>query len=303
MLKKERRAGHAGSARANETGNCHRRAGRAGNGRRPAYIGMVIFGFMVLVALLAPVLAPYDPYASVDQVYLPPSPQHLLGTNDIGQDILSEIIYGTRTSLAIGLLSAAISLSIGTVLGLLAGWYGGAVDRLVTKLTAFFLTIPFIPSVIILSAFTKPGLWTTSFVLGIMSWAQTARVVRTQTMEIRNRDDIRTIKAMGASGGYILRRHVVRELLPWLMYQGAGRVKSGILSESSLSFLGLGSTTQKSWGTIIYYAQAKNALLTDAWLWWIIPPGVCIILVSCALMLMTYGAEETSDRRLAARSE
>ena len=263
-----------------------------------AKIGGVLLALMVVVAVLAPVLAPYDPYASVSAPYLAPSAEHLLGTNDIGQDIFSEILYGARTSLAVGFLSAAISVTIGTLFGMFAGWYGGWVDRLTEKVVAFFLTIPYIPTVIILSAFTRPGPWATAVVLGVMSWAGTARVVRTQTLVIKKKEYIQTILAMGAGNGYILQHHILPELLPWLLYQAAGRVKSGILSESSLSFLGLGSTTQKSWGTIIYYAQAKNALLTDAWLWWIIPPGLCIIVVACALMMISYGFEEKMDRRL-----
>lgn len=264
-------------------------------------IGLAILIIMILVAVFAPLLAPYDPHVSVAKPYVKPCVEHLLGTNDIGQDILSEVIYGTRTSLAIGFLSPAISLTLGAVLGMAAGWYGGVVDRIVEKLIAFFLTIPYIPSIIILSALTKPGLLTTSVVLGVMSWSGTARVVRTQTIAIKNRDYIQTIRSMGASNSYILCRHVIKELLPWLMYRMASRVKAGILSESSLSFLGLGSTTQKSWGTIIYYAQAKNSLLTGAWRWWILPPGLCIILISCALVMISYGAEGGTDRRLERR--
>lgn len=261
-------------------------------------IGFVILAVFILIAVFAPVISPYDPYSSIAKPYLQPSREHILGTNDIGQDILSEIIYGTRTSIAIGFLSAAISLVLGTVLGLLAGWYGGILDRLVEKLIALFLTIPYIPSIIILSALTRPGPFTTSIVLGIMSWSGTARVVRSQTISIKSRDYIQTICAMGASDGYILRKHIMKELLPWLMYRMAARVKVGILSESSLSFLGLGSTTRKSWGTIIYYAQAKNSLLTGAWKWWILPPGFCIVILSCALVMISYGAEGSTDRRL-----
>lgn len=264
-------------------------------------IGAVILLLLILVALLAPVLAPYDPHSSNAKPYIKPCAEHLLGTNDIGQDILSEIIYGTRTSLAIGFLSAAISMFLGTLCGMLAGWFGGFTDRIIEKLIAFFMTVPYIPSIIILSAMTKSGPYTTSIILGVMSWSGTARVVRSQTIAIKNRDYIQTIKSMGASDGYILMRHVINELLPWLMYRMAARVKAGILSESSLSFLGLGSVTQKSWGTIIYYAQAKNSLLTGAWRWWILPPGLCIILVSCALVMISYGAEGSADRRLERR--
>lgn len=266
--------------------------------KKIAGIGFGMLILITVIAVLAPWLAPYNPYTDMTATYLKPSAEHLLGTNDIGQDIFSELLYGARTSLAIGFLSAAISIVIGSIVGMLSGWYGGIVDRFLMKVTAFFMTIPFLPTVIILSAFTKPGPVTTSVILGVMSWSGTARIVRSQILSIKNKEYIQTIRGMGASDGYILSRHVLKELLPFLMYRASARVRAGILSESSLSFLGLGSPVVKSWGTIIYYAQAKNALLTDAWVWWILPPGLCIILISCALTMITYGAEEKIDRRL-----
>ncbi len=266
--------------------------------KRIAEAGWIILAVMLLLAVFAPLLSPYDPYGDMDAPYIKPCAQHLLGTNDIGQDIFSEVLYGTRTSLSVGFLSAGISIVIGTAVGMVSGWYGGFIDRLLMKITAFFLTIPFLPAVIILSAFTKSGPFTTSMILGIMSWPGTARVVRSQMLSIRNKEYIQSIRAMGAGDFYVLTRHGLKELLPYLMYRASARVRSGILSESSLSFLGLGSPVTKSWGTIIYYAQAKNALLTDAWLWWILPPGMGILLVSCALTMITYGAEGSLDRRL-----
>lgn len=266
--------------------------------KKIAVVGIVILIAMGLVAVLSPWIVPYDPYTDMFATFLAPSSEHWLGTNDIGQDIFSELIYGTRTSMLIGFLSAAISIVIGALVGMISGWYGGFVDRLLMKVTAFFMTIPYLPMVIIISAFTKPGPGTTSIILGVMSWAGTARIVRSQMLNIKGKEYIQTIKAMGASDFYILSRHVLKELLPFLMYRATARVRAGILSEASLSFLGLGSPVVKSWGTIIYYAQAKNALLTGAWVWWILPPGICIILVSCALTMITYGAEGKIDRRL-----
>lgn len=266
--------------------------------KKIASVGWGILILMVMIAVFVPYIAPYNPYTEMSATYLKPSSEHLLGTNDIGQDIFSELIYGTRTSLVIGFLSAGISILIGSVVGMLSGWYGGGIDRFLMKITAFLMTIPFLPTVIIISAFTKPGPATTSVILGIMSWSGTARIVRSQILSIKEKDYIQTISAMGASDFYILTRHVLKELLPFLMYRATARVRAGILSESSLSFLGLGSPVVKSWGTIIYYAQAKNALLTDAWLWWILPPGLCIILISCSLTMITYGAEGKMDRRL-----
>lgn len=261
-------------------------------------IGWAILIFMIMIAVFAPWLTPYNPYTDMDAIYLRPSKEHFLGTNDIGQDIFSELLYGARTSLVIGFISATISIVIGSMVGMVSGWYGGGIDRFLMKITTFLMTLPFLPTVIIISAFTKPGPITTSLILGVMSWSGTARIVRSQILNIKNKEYILTIRAMGASNWYILTRHVLKELLPFLMYRASARVRAGILSESSLSFLGLGSPVVKSWGTIIYYAQSKNALLTGAWVWWILPPGICIILISCALTMISYGAESKMDRRL-----
>lgn len=261
-------------------------------------IGWIILAIMVGIALFAPIIATYDPHSTAFSTFLRPSNEHLLGTNDIGQDIFSELIYGTRNSLFVGFLSAVISVAIGTAIGIFSGWFGGTVDYILMKITAIFMTIPFIPAVIILSAFTRGGTYTIALILGIMSWTGTARVVRTQTMSIKKKEYIMTIQAIGASSFYILTRHIIKEIFPYLFYRFTIRVKSGILSESTLSFLGMGNPIQKSWGTIIYYAQAKNALLTDSWLWWILPPGICIAVVSCALMLVSYAMESRVQKQM-----
>lgn len=257
-----------------------------------AWTGGLILLAVILCALLAPILAPFNPYVAVAAPLLPPGGAHLLGTNDIGQDIFSELLYGARTSLLVGVLSAGISLGLGLVVGMLSGWFSGLwADRLLSKVTAFFLTLPFIPTVIVLSAFTGPGTTGMAVILGVLSWPELARVLRAQTIQIRNSGYLQAIGAMGASNGYILTRHVVRELFPLLLSRGVERVKSGILMESSLSFLGLGNPLVKSWGSIIFYAQSKSALLTGAWVWWVIPPGLCICLVCMSLMLISYALE------------
>lgn len=257
-----------------------------------AWTGGLILLAVILCALLAPILAPFNPYVAVAAPLLPPGGAHLLGTNDIGQDIFSELLYGARTSLLVGVLSAGISLGLGLVVGMLSGWFSGSwADRLLSKVTAFFLTLPFIPTVIVLSAFTGPDTTRMAVILGVLSWPELARVLRAQTIQIRSAGYLQAIRAMGASNGYILTRHVVRELFPLLLSRGVERVKSGILMESSLSFLGLGNPLVKSWGSIIFYAQSKSALLTGAWVWWVIPPGLCICLVCMSLMLISYALE------------
>lgn len=260
-------------------------------------IGIALLSLMVLLAIFAPLIAPYSPYEQTGAPFEKPSSEHILGTNDIGQDIFSELIYGTRNSLMVGSLSAAISLALGVVVGVISGWYGGRIDRGLMKITTFFMTIPFLPSVIILAAFSGGGIWSMSIILGVLSWTGVARVLRTSTMQLRESYAIKLLEGMGASAFYILTRHVLRELLPLIAYRAVTRVKSGILSESTMSFLGLGNPVAKSWGSIIYYAQAKNALLTGAWVWWIIPPGLCICIISMSLMLISYSIESKQQIR------
>lgn len=261
-------------------------------------VGLALLAALILMAIFAPLIAPYSPYGQTGAPFEKPGSEHLLGTNDVGQDILSEVIYGARNSLLVGALSASIALAVGIAVGLLSGWYGGAVDRLLSKVTTFFMTVPFLPSVIILSAFTNGGVWSMSVILGLLSWTETARVLRSTTMQCRESYYVKLIKGMGASDWYILTRHVLRELLPLIGYHAVMRFKSGILTESTMSFLGLGNPVAKSWGSIIYYAQAKNALLTGAWVWWIIPPGLCICLLSMSLMLVAYSFEQPGGKRV-----
>ena len=269
--------------------------------KRVGRAGLVLLLLILLVAVLAGALAPYDPNALTGSPFERPSPQHLLGTNDIGQDILSELLYGARTSLLVGALSTAVTMVLAVAAGVCCGWMGGWVDRLSMKVTTFFLTIPFLPSVIILSAFTNPGVVSMSLILGVMSWPHVSLVLRSQTLQLKSAPYIQTIRAMGAGNGYIILRHLLRELRPLLLYWTVSRMKTGILMESSLSFLGLGNPVAKSWGSMIYYAEAKNAIITGAWLWWVVPPGLCICLVCLALMMISYGLEETGGERRQSR--
>ena len=267
------------------------------------YIGISILGIFVMIAVMAPYIVPFSPSEIVDASFSRPNMKHLLGTNDIGQDIFSELIYGTRYSLMTGVCATAIALLIGSPVGILAGWFGGLLDDVLMKITTFFITIPYFPLVIVLAASLKGSLITTSFVLGITSWPGRARILRSQTMKIKSSDYITTIRGMGAGDGYLLVQHVLPELLPMIIYHAILRCKSAILAESSLSFLGLGSAVNKSWGTILYYAQAKNAFLTDAWIWWILPPGIMIVLLVFGMMMIAYGVEGKVNQRLEENDE
>ena len=256
------------------------------------YMSLGVLLMITIVAMFAPYFAPYDPHAISENTFSPPSRWHLLGTNDIGQDILSELIFGARSSLLIGFFAGFISIFTSVLIGIAAGWVGGKTEAILMSITTFFLTIPFVPTLIILATFSKPGIFTTSIILGVMTWGGTARLIRSETMLIKADEHISTIKAMGAKDFYIIKNHVLKRLLPLAIYRFVSKVKTAILSESSLAFIGLGSVVNKSWGSIIYHAHSRNALLTGSWVWWIAPAAFCICLISLSLMIIAYSTEK-----------
>lgn len=249
-------------------------------------LGIVILSAIFLVALLAPVLAPYDPY-KLGIPYLKPSAEHLLGTNDIGQDILSELIYGARISLLIGVVSALAVTITGTVLGVLAGYLGGWVDRVITQITNVAMALPSLPLTIILVAFLDASIWNIILAICITAWTSTARIIRSRVKQIRELPYIRIEKTMGAGSVYIMLRHILPNLGDIVFVRAVLSVGSAMLTEASLSFLGLGVIGQKSWGGILHYAFFRNGIINGAY-WWYVPPILCISLSVLGFMLLSY---------------
>ena len=260
--------------------------------------GILIVSLIILVAVFSGVIAPYDAHHIAGAPFQKPSAAHLLGTNDIGQDIFSELLVGARYSLLVGFITMCIASSLGIPIGVFAGWYGGKIDSILMRLTTFVHIIPYLPLVIILSALLNGGPIAVSVVMGVSSWPAMARVLRAQTMKIKNSEYITSIAAMGAGSFFLLTRHVFRELVPLIVYRMIDRYKRAIIAESTLSFLGLAASTTKSWGAMLYYAQAKSAFLTNAWIWWVLPPGIMISLLSFGLMLIGYSIEGRMNPRL-----
>ena len=260
--------------------------------------GIIIVSLIVLMAIFSTALAPYDPHFIAGAPFQRPSSAHILGTNDIGQDIFSELLVGARYSLLVGFLAMCISSILGIFFGVIAGWYGGAVDSVLMRITTFVQIIPYLPLVIILSTLMSGGAISVAVVMGVSSWPGMARVLRAQTIKIKKSEYITTNTAMGAGSFYLLTRHVFRELMPLITYRVIDRYKRAIIAESTLSFLGLAASTTKSWGAMLYYAQAKSAFLTSAWIWWVIPPGIMISLLSFGFMLIGYSIEGKMDPRL-----
>lgn len=256
----------------------------------------------VLVALLAPVLAPHDPGTSIGVPYAAPASGHLLGTNDVGQDVLSELIFGTRISLTVGFVVALIATLVGTVIGVAAGFFGGFFDGLAMRVVDLTLALPFLPLLIVLAAFIGRSLVVTVLVIALVLWARPARVIRSQVLSVRDRGDVQAARSMGGRWHHLLRRHVTPAVAPLAIAQFVRSANIAILIEASLSFLGLGDPTAKSWGTMLFYANARGAFLTDAWLWWVVPTGLAISLVVVSFAFVGYALEEWADPRLRTRA-
>lgn len=265
------------------------------------WFGLGLLTMMLALALGANWLAPYDPARFSGKPFEPPSPLHLLGTNDIGQDILSELIFGARVSLLIGVLSALIAIGIGTTVGLLAGFYRGIVGTLLMRLVDVMLIIPVFPLMVLLAAYLGQSLWSLVAVIGLLGWARPARIIRAQALSLVEHDYVTAARAIGAHNARIVLRHVLPGVLSLALAQFVMAASGAILTEAGLSFLGLGDPTQKSWGSILYYAQARNAFLSGAWLWWVLPPGLMIAASVLGFALSGFALEDALNPQLRAK--
>ncbi len=264
-------------------------------------VGLALLGLMLTLALGADFIAPYDPSKLTGLPFEKPGPAHLLGTNDIGQDILSELIFGTRISLLIGVLAAGIACVIGTAVGLLAGYYRGPLGQVLMRVVDVVLIIPFVPLMVLLAAYLGQSIWNLIVVIGLLIWARPARVIRSQVLSLAERDYVTAARALGARGGHIVIKHLLPGVVSLALAQFVLATSSSILLEASLSFLGLGDPTAKSWGTVLYYAQARNAFLSGAWVWWVIPPGLMITASVLGFALVGFALEEALNPRLKLR--
>lgn len=262
-------------------------------------IGAVLVIGMVVVAVFAPVLARHSPTVASGLPYERPNLSHPLGTDDVGHDLFAQLLYGARISLTIGLLSAVAATFVGLVVALVAGYYRGFAETVLMRLVDLTLSFPFLVLVIVLAAFFGRGLLTTVVVIGAVLWARPARVLRSQVIKVREFQHVVAAQAMGASSPRILTRHVLPRVAPLAAAQFVRAANVSVLIEASLSFLGLGDANRISWGTILYFASARNAFLTDAWLWWIVPPGLALTAAVVGFAFLGYAVEEWADPRLA----
>lgn len=261
-------------------------------------VGLVIVVFFLLIAALGPLLTPYQPGASGPDILQPPSGRHWFGTTQTGQDVFAQFVYGARVSLGVGVFAGVVSQFVSIVIGVIGGYLRGLVDDLLYVLTAVFLVVPGMPLLIVLTGYLPSrGMVSVAIVIAITSWAGSARVLRAQTMSLRRRDFIEAARATGESRVRIILSEVIPNALPLIASGFLFSVIAAVLSEAGLSFLGLGSLTTTSWGSMLYFAQSAQAFLVGAW-WWFVPPGLAIAVIGAGLALINFGIDEYANPRL-----
>jgi peptide/nickel transport system permease protein len=262
------------------------------------WAGGLIIMTLVLIAIFANQVSPYDPTERVGRPFQPPSDVHRLGTNDIGQDILSELIHGARISLTIGIVASLVAMVIGTTVGLLAGYYPKRLGKILMRVVDLVLIIPFLPLLILLAAYLGRSLINTVLIIGVLIWAGTARVIRSHVLTIVQQDYVLAARTIGASDLHIILMHILPQVLLLAVGQFIQATSGAILLEAALSFLGLGDPLQKSWGTVLYWAQVRGVFLTPAWRWWVLPPGLLISLAALGFALLGFALEQVINPRL-----
>jgi peptide/nickel transport system permease protein len=263
-------------------------------------VGLVIIGALVLFGVLGPLFMT-DPNRVTDQLLLPPSAHHLLGTTQAGQDVFAQLAAATRGSLVVGALVGVIATLLSILLGVVGGYLGGRTDDLMSLVVNVVLVIPGLPlAFVVLDYLRGRGLLTIVVVVAITSWAASARVLRAQTLSLRSRDYIVASRASGERTWRIVAVEVMPNLLPVVASQFIWAVVLAVLTEAGLSFLGLGGIDSLTWGTMLYFAQNSEALQLGIW-WWFIPPGLCIALLGCGLSLVNFSLDEVINPRLRVR--
>ncbi len=270
---------------------------------RSGLVGLGLLLFFVVLAVFAPLIVDRDglDLTKADGAILEhPTWKYWLGTDDSGRPILTQLIFGSRVSLFIGIFATLISMVIGTVVGLLSGFLEGWGAKILFRITEWFLVLPFLPLALILATILGRGLFNISLVIGVTSWPATALLIRAQTLSIRERPYLERARVLGAGRWHQITRHALPNVMPMVFANTTLTVAAAILTETTLSFLGLGDPTRASWGSMLDNAFSVGAITTGAW-WYIVPPGICVVLVVLAFTLVGQALEDVFNPRLRER--
>ena len=255
--------------------------------------GLFILLSFFVIALFAPWIAPFD-LKILKSPFLPPSLVHILGTNDIGQDILSELIFGARISLLVGMAAAILATTFGALIGMVSGFFRGITDDILMRFTDIFLLIPGLPLIIILSAYLGPGTGIIIIAIAFLAWPSTARVVRSRVLQVREASFIMSAKGLGAGNLYIIFRHILPNTIEVVFAKASLAVAGAMLTEAGVSFLGLGDPTRKSWGMMLHDAFSNGGVVNGCF-WWYLPPVFCISLAVLGFTLSGYAYGERKE--------
>jgi peptide/nickel transport system permease protein len=281
-------------------------AGAAGLGSRvwsivrsrpAATAGVVVLTLFVLVAILAPLIAPYGPREKVGEPFAPPSGAHPFGLDDGGVDMLTLMMYGARVSLLVGFAAAAVAMLIGGTIGLVSGYFGGKLDTGLTAVTNYMIAIPDVPLILVVAALFGRSLTNIIIIIGAIYWTYTARIIRAETKSLRERTYVRRVRSLGAGNSRIIGRHVLPQVGPLLIAQTVLFVAYAIFAETYVTFLGLGDPSLISWGKLIENAFEANAISAGAW-WAIVPPGFAVAFVVLACTMVGRALEDALNPRL-----
>jgi peptide/nickel transport system permease protein len=263
---------------------------------RLAMVGAVVVAILIVVALFAPIITPHDPYAiDVEAILLPPSPSHLFGTDELGRDVFSRMVYGARVSLQVGFVAAGLATLVGVFLGALAGYYGGKVEALIMRFTDMMLCFPTFFLILAVIALLEPSILNIMAVIGLTSWMGVARLVRAEFLTLKERDYVIAARSLGASDKRIIFRHILPNAMAPVLVALTLGVAGAILTESGLSFLGLGvQPPLASWGNILNQGKANIEIA-----WWLsLFPGLAILVTVLGYNLLGEGIRDALDPRL-----
>ena len=266
-------------------------------------VGLMLLATTAIVAVFGPILFPFDPKqvgTSAASILKPPTAAHWLGTDELGRDVFRATLEGARLSLLIGLVATAISMIVGSVVGIAAGYRLGIVDGVLMRITDFFLVLPTLPLIIVLAALFGQSTVVLVLVIGLTSWPGTARIVRSQVLSLRERQFITRIRSLGATDMRIVTGHILSNVLPLMFANTVLVIAGSILAEATLAFLGLGDPVHVSWGTMLHFAFETGATGRGAW-WYVLPPGIGIVVVVLGFVLSGHTLDRILNPRLRTR--
>ena len=261
------------------------------------WVSVAVLCIYIGIALAAPLIAPLGPTAITGKPLQPPDDKHIFGTNNIGQDIFAQLVYGSRITLLFGFCSALLAVVISTSIGIITGYYGGIVDEIVCRVIDVVIPVPMFVLLIVLTTFFSPGVLQVSLLMGLLGSVYGIRIMRSQVLSLAQTNFVEGAKAIGASDFHIMSRHILPNVMPIVMVKFVSSSQHLLLMGVGLSFIGMWDTSTVDWGTMIQNAYSQGGLALGLW-WWILPPGIAVIGISLALAMIGYSFEEKFNPRV-----